>query len=336
MVDEIVVRETDGARYQIGAKFFEDDRGITHLTLQRFNAKEPSKEIYFTFRGPEITQLLEFIAGVRTVPLPTPGKRHVNDDELREIVLDRSQLRRVLSNSPELLAEALQRDDFKRDFHAVGFRRNQLKRFHDLLHDAAFFESEKAKVGKPETVWQRFFEANKWIFGYGLAYQAMGPLDGKALEQVVRGFSLTGPGKRTDAVMKTQGLVNSLCFVEIKHHNTSLLTKDAYRSGAWSPHAELVGGIAQVQATVQDAVETIVRKLEPTGDDGAPTGETLFNFEPRAFLVAGSLGQFETDAGINEQKFRSFELFRRNTKRPEILTFDELYHRAKFIVEQDD
>ena len=91
-----------------------------------------------------------------------------------------------------------------------------------------------------------------------------------------------------------------------------------------------------MQATVQDAVETIVRKLEPTGDDGAPTGETLFNFEPRAFLVAGSLGQFETDAGINEQKFRSFELFRRNTKRPEILTFDELYHRAKFIVEQDD
>ena len=55
VLDEIVVRETDGARYQIGAKFFEDDRGITHLTLQRFNAKEPSKEIYFTFRGPEIT-----------------------------------------------------------------------------------------------------------------------------------------------------------------------------------------------------------------------------------------------------------------------------------------
>jgi hypothetical protein len=40
--------------------------------------------------------------------------------------------------------------------------------------------------------------------------------------------------------------------------------------------------------------------------------------------------------GINEAKFRSFELYRRHMTRPEILTFDELLERAKFIVSEGD
>jgi hypothetical protein len=48
---------------------------------------------------------------------------------------------------------------------------------------------------------------------------------------------------------------------------------------------------------------------------------------------AGCLDELRTERGINVEKYRSFELYRRNTSRPEILTFDELYYRAKFIVE---
>ena len=36
--------------------------------------------------------------------------------------------------------------------------------------------------------------------------------------------------------------------------------------------------------------------------------------------------------GINEDKFSSFELFRRNMVNPEIITFDELYERTKNII----
>lgn len=337
--DEIVLRVTPSGRQMIKATFFEDSRNITVLTFQKYINDKPFAEPHFSFVGSEIGTLKEFIAGVEVLPLPDRQRRHVSDDELREILLDQGQLRRVLSRNPDMLAEALQREDFARDFHAVGYRRAQLKRFERLLHESGFFDAERAKANKtPEALWQQFFEANRWIFGYGLAYQFMGGLDNEALEQVVRGHSVTGPGKEADAVMKTRGLVNSLCFVEIKRHDTPLLSevKVPYRKGAWTPHADLVGGVAQVQATVQDAVETITRKLEPIASDGTPTGETLFNFEPRAFLVVGSLGQFKSDAGVNEQKFRSFELYRRNTRRPEILTFDELYHRAKFIVEQAD
>jgi hypothetical protein len=71
----------------------------------------------------------------------------------------------------------------------------------------------------------------------------------------------------------------------------------------------------------------------PRDDTGDPTGEVLFNIEPRSCLVVGSLAQFQTDHGINVPKFRCFELYRRHTWRPEIITFDELLQRARFIVE---
>lgn len=69
--------------------------------------------------------------------------------------------------------------------------------------------------------------------------------------------------------------------------------------------------------------------------DGNPTGETLFTTEPRSYVICGNLGEFQAEHGISERKFRSFELYRRNLIRPEIVTFDELYERARFIVEAE-
>ena len=59
----------------------------------------------------------------------------------------------------------------------------------------------------------------------------------------------------------------------------------------------------------------------------------LYFYQPKSFLVVGSLAEFEGEHGINEDKYSSFELFRKNINNPEIITFDELYERAKFIVE---
>ena len=59
--------------------------------------------------------------------------------------------------------------------------------------------------------------------------------------------------------------------------------------------------------------------------------------QPKAILVVGSLTEFEAEQRrINKEKFRSFELFRANTASPEIITFDELYERCRFIVESGD
>lgn len=155
----------------------------------------------------------------------------------------------------------------------------------------------------------------------------------KKLEQIASGSDIGGAGKRTDALMKTQALISSLCFVEIKHHGTSLVSHSPYRSEVWSPSSELSGGVAQIQATVQSVVERFGRTLRNSDEMGNPTGEVVFNIVPRSFLIIGKLSEFRATQGINETKFRSFELFRRNILQPEILTFDELLHRARYIVE---
>lgn len=54
--------------------------------------------------------------------------------------------------------------------------------------------------------------------------------------------------------------------------------------------------------------------------------------DPKSILIIGADSQFEGTEKIKQIKLRTFELFRRDSRNIEILTYDELYERAKFIV----
>ena len=333
--DEVVLRTTPKKRYEIIAKFFEDDRGIFTLTIQKFNKKSgPSEEWHFSFVGDEIDELITFLLNIKRINFPDSRKLNVTDKELNGLLLDSSQALRLLADNTELFEKLAESGELKKDLIAIGYRRSQLVFFKRLLTDEEFFENAKAKSNLTnESLWQRFFEKNKWIFGYGLSFTFLTSLDNHKLERSVSGASLGSIGKRADALMKTQALVSSLCYVEIKHHKTELLDNRPYRSGAWAPSKELAGAIAQAHATVAEASKTYQDQLRPLDDEGNPTGEVLFNFKPKSIVLIGQLDEFFSNNGLNEQKIRSFELYRGNTISPEIITFDELYHRAKFIVE---
>ena len=184
-------------------------------------------------------------------------------------------------------------------------------------------------------MWQKFFEKNKWIFGYGLSYIFLSNLDAKKLEQIVQGHNVSDFGKRVDALMKTKGLISSLCFIEIKTHETPLLQNKSYRSGCWAPSKELTEAVAQIQGTVASAVKSLTHKISISDESGNPTGEEVYNYLPRSFLVIGSLSDFTNEHGTNEDQYRSFELYRKNIMTPEILTFDELFERTKYIVRNE-
>jgi hypothetical protein len=255
--------------------------------------------------------------------MPLDGKtRYLSDDDVRQLVLNSAQKLRLLNDDPELIAQLVENThSLKSDVVALNYRREQLKEFERLMADDA-----------DEKTWQVFFQRNHWIFGYGLSFQFLGPAYEDRLEQTVRGFDVTGRGKRVDSLMRTMGQLSSLCFVEIKKPTTDLLGKE-YRPGSWPPSQELAGAVSQVQTTVQQAMGAIREKLEPVDDQGWPAGEALYNYDPRSFLVVGNLGEFVRDEGVNQSQLRSFELYRRNTWRPEIITFDELLERARFIVD---
>ena len=325
---EHIIRVTDGGREEVIAKFYEDDRGIFTLTIQRFSLKDgkPHKGS-FSFQGDEIALFLAFVGNLRLIQFPDEERLNVTDEQLKKLLLSPQQAKLLIADNQELILELARSEVTKSDIVAIGYRKKQLERFRIMLGASTTTERE----------WQAFFEGNSWVFGYGLTYLFLANLDQRKLEQAVVGNDLWGSGKRADAVMKTRGAVEALCFVEIKKHSTALLKSDRYRPDCWSPSDELGGGVVQAQITVEKAIKRALDKFEPHTASGDPTGEQLFAYQPRSFLVVGSLEEFRTQAGgINIDKYRSFELFRRNIARPEIVTFDELYERAKFIVDCDE
>ncbi len=222
------------------------------------------------------------------------------------------------------------------DVQMLVDRRKTIEYFECLLDEEGFIESEKDRLALKgiEAVWQRFFEDNPWIFGYGLTLVSCDAISEKGLEVITTGANVfTGGGKRIDAAMRTRGFIQSLLFAEIKRHDTDLLMAQQYREpDVFQVSKELSGAVAQVQKTTHKAI----KDLQDLHRQSTPEGD--FEFEvstiaPRQVVIVGHLRELAPAGEINVEKMTGFELFRRSQLGVEVLTFDEVLERARFIVE---
>lgn len=261
----------------------------------------------------------------------------VTDEQAENILFTDNQTKQLIQKNPGLIKSFIEHELTDSDITAVGYRKQELEKFRKLLQDEDFFKQELEKVENKskEALWQNFFEKNTWIFGYGLNYIFATTLEEKKLEQVVSGYTFNSSGKRVDGLLKTKGLISSLCFVEIKRHDTSLIDSKEYRPDCWNVSRELSGAVSQIQKTVQRSINELPTQNRLSDKKGNPTGETVFLYKPKSYLIIGTLAEFVTEFGINESKFSSFELFRQNIDSPEIITFDELYERAKYLINNE-
>jgi len=222
---ELVLRRTPKGRKEIIAKFLEDDRRVGVLTIQSFNPETGgAHNTYFSFIGDEIPRLLAFFETVRDFQFEGPAKVNITDEELKRFTMSKAQAAALIHDNQELFAEVMKSAMTRDDIVAFAYRRKQVEAFGRLLEDRAYFDEVKTKreCTGDEAVWQRFFEKNEWIFGYGLSYLYVSGINPEKLEQAVKGFDMLGGGKRADAVMRTRGMVSALCFAEIKTHETDL------------------------------------------------------------------------------------------------------------------
>lgn len=335
---ELVLRTTPGVRQEVRVLFCERTRDVKSITFQRFSQDGKPHKHGFTFRGREVQAIYNLLRLIQYIDLTSTDKIRLDDRVVDEWFVTEGEKRRYLLANLDLIAEMVRSQVTKEDVIALAYRKQQLELFERLLADDDFFDEQAREwnVRGKEAVWQRFFENNPWVFGYGLNYIFTTGLDSRALEQVTTGYNFTESGKRTDALLRTRGYISSLCFVEIKTHRTELLQPKPYRAECWAASDELVGSVAQIQKTVQKAIKGLQARIDMVDDTGDPTGEMVFLYQPKAYVVIGSLGGFVKPNGINESKYSSFELFRRNIVNPEIITFDELYERAKYIVQRGE
>lgn len=163
-----------------------------------------------------------------------------------------------------------------------------------------------------ESKWQKFFNDNPFILNMAFGYAVI-----KVQEQAsVGGNKLSGDGiKIADFLVKNK-LTNNTAIVEIKTPQTPIVSKQEYRDGVYTPSSHLSGAINQVL----DQKYQFEKHIAQIKDNSR-----LRDIESYAVHCCLIVGQ--TPKGDNEQK--SFEMFRRNSKNVEIVTFDELLEKLK-------
>jgi hypothetical protein len=338
--DDWVVRETVAGRYQIKLLVAREAGRIKSLWIQRVpgSGRPGRNKTLVSLDRESSAALIELIGNLGNIPVEGATSVRVDDALVRDIFANPNSLVSVYRKDPERFRQLITDDESARDLIAVSHRRQQVERFRSLLRDESFFDEEASRHRRPEDVWQGFFESNPWILGISLTGQLLTGWNKQKLEQVIVGPSAVSVGKRVDAMLRTSGRIRSMVLAEFKTHRTSLLAEPAYRSGCWAPSKDLAGGVAQVQGTLNMAVRDIRERIADLAEDETEIpGEFTYLIKPRTFLIIGMLDSMVGQAGGHDMnRFRSFELYRRNLAEPEVLTFDELLARAEWLVETVD
>lgn len=335
--EEFLVMTSPGGRVQLKLLVAREAGQVKELWIERVKSKADGTSTLvevLNLKRDDASRLIELLKNLDSLPVEGDTTVRIDDSLLREVLADPDAVQTMYNRNREEFRSLIVEDESATDLIALGYRREQLKRFRLLLDDAdVFAEEQKLLGGGSEKVWQTFFENNPWVLGVGLTGHLMTSWNPEKLEQVVIGFSVAGSGKRTDALMRTAGSIQYMTFAEIKHHNTDLLVRQPYRPACWSPSPELSGGVVQIQQTVYRATREIGERLDDLADDGSRTGEATYLHRPRSYLIIGNLSQLRgATGGVHEDKNRSFEIYRRNLYEPEILTFDEVLARAEWQV----
>ena len=331
IIEEHIVATTPGGRKQIKLQVVREAGNVRQLLLQKvpMNPDSVKLETLLDLDRAGAGRLIDLVRMLDSVSAEGETSVRIDDQVLQDFFRDPDAMAALYGRDPASIRRLIELDANAEDVIAISRRRQVVAYFRSLLDDRDFFDEVAAGYSSPENVWQNLFETEPWLLGANLAGQLITKWGPDRLEQVVTGASVSGPGKRTDALMRTNGRIRAMIFAEIKHHRTLLVEKE-YRSGCWAPSADLSGGVVQIQQTVHLATRDIQGRLADRGEDGAETGEHTYVVRPRSFLIAGSLDQLRGPGGVHKEKYESFELYRRNLYEPEIVTFDELLARAEW------
>lgn len=184
------------------------------------------------------------------------------------------------------------------------------------------FASSLKDKGDSENFWQDFFEKNDRIFGYGLDYRFMHILDTQT-----NVWSANSTDKKWDWELDYLGRIGAFTvLVEIKTPNMPLLSWSWDRTVNWKVSSKLVDAVTQWLWYKNDRIST---KKEYLGGSKYERHQA----DPKVIIICWSLDGLEwKDERETDQKIKTFELFRRNLRNIDIITFDELYERANHIV----
>lgn len=211
--EEWIVTPVEGTRAQIKVLISREAGSLVDLWIQRVPVAGSSalvKEV-LRVRRHDAIRLAEFFRRLMLIePDGADTGMRLDEDTLSELLNHPESAKRLYETQAPTLRSLIEDDAPARDVVALAGRRAVLEQFRRMLDDDAYFdaliESNKGK----EAVWQQFFETNPWVLGVGLGTQLFTSWSEEKLEQIVKGHSIAGEGKRADALLRTSGLIQSM------------------------------------------------------------------------------------------------------------------------------
>lgn len=216
-----------------------------------------------------------------------------------------------------------------KDIVNTSFRKKGLQIFKRLISEKDYWKIYATENGKSthseEKTFQYFFEDNQWIFGYGLDYRYQNILQ---REVHLSGAELNGSNSVIGDYLLGDKMFTT--FIELKKPSTNLFGKSANRSNSWKLSNDLIDSFSQI---LEHKASGLLQLEKPQYINGEPLKQKAF--DSKVVLIIGHWNEIDESSSIFEReiKKKTFELFRRDSRNVEILTFDELYERAAFIVE---
>lgn len=341
--DELHVGEVDGAlclrltgekrKTQISAIVTSDHQNVRRLTLETFQNRaggwlQGHGKDSFSFRGDEFQRLLAFLEQIKFIDAGNQENFQVEDISTgtgRKAIIDaddRGLITRLKTMSREhriAAFDALQGDLTAEEINVVLGRRKGLDEFERHLTAADWGEG----------LWQEFFDREQWVFGYGLDYRIMRPFD---REMTVGGVGVDNRNK--PVVDFLQSFREFTVLVEIKRPESSIFKQKSgttARAGTWEFAAEFIGAVSQILEQKAEWAAFAQHGEHYSRETGEKLAARTRN--AKSILVFGSSAEFgrsDSDRDANVKR-DTFELFRREVRGIDIITFDELFERAVFI-----
>jgi len=342
--DEVYLGEIEGAmclrltgntrKTQVTALVTQDDKQVKRLTLETFKSRaggwiEAMEKEEFTFRSNEWIRLQSFLSQIEFIDLSNQETFQIEDISTKagpKAIIDASdrgiidRVKNMSEGQRTGLLHALQGQLTSEEINILLGRRRGLQEY----------ETHMLQKDWSEAHWQDFFEREQWVFGYGLDYRVMRQFD---REMTV---SAGGTDNRNKPVIDFLGtFTDYTVLVEIKKPDTPIFRPSrGGRAGTWEFSPEFLGAFSQI---IEQKAEWLT--FAQTGEHHNKAGDLLTarTRNAKSILVIGSRNEFsqaDNDRAANVKR-DTFELFRRENRSIDIITFDELLERARFITRSE-
>ena len=218
--------------------------------------------------------------------------------EARDIALE--NIKKIMAQQPEKNIK------LRNDIELVSLE-DLIKRY-ELMLDK----------GASETAWQALFQHNPFI----LSMVFSSPINIIQGQASVGGMGIDGSGNTITDFLVANSISNNATVIEIKTPDKELLKETtSYRKDLYNVANDLSGGVNQVLDQRMEFQQDINRlKVKFKGK-----GVWFESYYTTGVLIIGTMPS-------DEDKQKSFELFRRNSKDVVIITFDELLEKIKQLL----